>query len=52
MHIRPARRQDAPAIWRIIGPTIRAGETYAFDRDMSKADALAWVMAPSGKYFE
>ena len=33
---------DAPAIWRIIGPTIRAGETYALDRDLSEADALAY----------
>ena len=28
----------------MIGPTIRAGETYALDRDMSEADALAYWM--------
>jgi len=42
MLIRPANRSDATAIWRIIGPTIRAGETYALDRDMTEADALAY----------
>lgn len=42
MTIRPARSEDAPAIWSIIGPTIRAGETYALDPHMSAADALAW----------
>jgi ribosomal protein S18 acetylase RimI-like enzyme len=38
MHIRPATANDAPAIWRVIGPAIRAGETYALDRDMTEAD--------------
>jgi ribosomal protein S18 acetylase RimI-like enzyme len=42
MQIRPAQMSDAPSIWRIIGPTIRAGETYALDRDMTEADALAY----------
>jgi ribosomal protein S18 acetylase RimI-like enzyme len=44
MQIRLAERSDAPAIWRVIGPTIRAGETYALDREMTEADALAhWL---------
>jgi L-amino acid N-acyltransferase YncA len=44
MRIRPAQMDDASSIWRIIGPTIRAGETYALDRDMTEADALAhWL---------
>jgi len=30
--IRPARPDDAAAIWAIIGPTIRAGETYTGTR--------------------
>jgi len=29
MNIRPATPGDAEAIWRIIGPVIAAGETYA-----------------------
>jgi ribosomal protein S18 acetylase RimI-like enzyme len=42
MTIRPARATDADAIWSIIGPTIRAGETYALPADMSREDALAY----------
>lgn len=42
MLIRPATRDDAAAIWSIIGPTIRAGETYTLDRDLSEGDALAY----------
>jgi ribosomal protein S18 acetylase RimI-like enzyme len=44
MLIRSAGHDDQCAIWAIIGPTIRAGETYALDRDLSKADALAYWM--------
>jgi L-amino acid N-acyltransferase YncA len=40
MQIRPAAAADAPAIWRILEPVIRAGETYALPRDMSEAAAL------------
>ena len=51
MHVRPARKEDAPSIWRIIGPTIRAGETYALDRDMSEADALAYWLGADRETF-
>jgi L-amino acid N-acyltransferase YncA len=51
MRIRPARTDDAPAIWRIIGPVIRAGETYTLDRDMSEADALAYWLGPDRETF-
>ena len=44
LRIRSAQSDDAPAIWGVIGPTIRAGETYALDRDMSEVDALAYWM--------
>jgi len=40
MLIRPSRPEDTAAIWSIIEPTIRAGETYALDPKMSEADAL------------
>lgn len=40
--IRPARQDDAAAIWAIVGPTIRAGETYTLGRDMSEDDALGY----------
>lgn len=51
MHIRPAHVDDAPAIWRIIGPTIRAGETYALDQDMTEADALAYWLGSDRETF-
>ena len=44
MLIRLAKKEDEPAVWSIIEPTIRAGETYALSRDMSKANALSnWM---------
>ena len=46
MLIRHARQDDRSAIWRILEPTIRAGETYTLPRDMSEAEALAyWIGA-------
>jgi hypothetical protein len=51
MVIRPARPGDAAAIWSIIGPTIRAGETYALDPRMSEADALAYWLAADKETF-
>lgn len=51
MLIRPATPADAPAIWSIIGPTIRAGETYALDRAMPEAEALAYWLAPDKETF-
>ena len=49
--IRPATPADAPAIAAIILPTIRAGETYALDRDMPEAAALAYWLAPEKQTF-
>jgi len=51
MLIRPATQQDAAAIWSILEPVIRAGETYALARDMSRQDALAYWMAPDRETF-
>ena len=42
MIVRAAEDRDADAIWKIIEPVIRAGETYVLPRDMSRADALAY----------
>ncbi|MEK9212179.1 GNAT family N-acetyltransferase [Sphingomonas sp. 2378] len=42
MNIRPALPADASAITAIILPVIRAGETYALDRDMTGEAALAY----------
>jgi ribosomal protein S18 acetylase RimI-like enzyme len=51
MIIRPATRADAGAIWSIIGPTIRAGETYALPADMTEEAALAYWMGPDRETF-
>lgn len=42
MLIRSVRPQDHDAIWRILEPAIRAGETYALPRDMTRDDAIAY----------
>jgi L-amino acid N-acyltransferase YncA len=42
MRIRHARPEDHDALWRILEPTIRAGETYALPSDMSEAEAIAY----------
>ena len=49
--IRPASDTDRAAIWAIIGPTIRAGETYALDRDLSEDAALAYWLGADRKTF-
>jgi GNAT superfamily N-acetyltransferase len=42
MLIRAARRSDDEAIWTILEPVLRAGETYTLPRDMGREDALAY----------
>lgn len=51
MDIRPASMNDALSIWRIIGPTIRSGETYTLDQDMTEADALAYWLGDDKETF-
>ena len=51
MLIRPARPEDRAAIWSILEPVIRAGETYTLDRDMSEDDALAYWLGPEKETF-
>jgi len=51
MIIRPARAGDAVAIWSVISPVIRAGETYALDRDLTEARAIAYWMGPDKETF-
>jgi L-amino acid N-acyltransferase YncA len=51
MEIRAARTEDAPAIWAILEPTIRAGETYALPRNMTQAEAIAYWMGPDRETF-
>jgi L-amino acid N-acyltransferase YncA len=51
MLIRHARQDDLDAIWQILEPTIRAGETYALPTDMSKAEAIAYWTGPDRETF-
>jgi L-amino acid N-acyltransferase YncA len=49
--IRPATDRDANAIWAIMEPIIRAGETYTLPRDMSKEATLAYWFSPEREVF-
>lgn len=51
MEIRPATTADADAIWSILDPIVRAGETYALPRDLPRAETLAWWHAPGNEVF-
>lgn len=49
--IRPARPADAPALWAILEPVIRAADTYALDLDLTEAEALAYWLGPDRDTF-
>lgn len=49
--IRPAQPGDADAVWAILEPVIRAGETYALPRDGTRAAMLAIWFAPGSRVF-
>jgi ribosomal protein S18 acetylase RimI-like enzyme len=51
LHIRPATDGDRAAIWRVIEPTFRAGETYPIPRDIGEDDALAYWFSPGHEVF-
>jgi GNAT superfamily N-acetyltransferase len=51
VRIRPADASDDDAIWCVIEPMIRDGETYPLPRDMTKPDALAYWCAPAHEVF-
>ncbi len=52
MQIRPAALSaDADFVWAILEPTIRAGETYALPREMSREEALDYWFAPRHEVF-
>jgi ribosomal protein S18 acetylase RimI-like enzyme len=42
MMIRPSTGADADAIWSILEPVLRAGETYGLPRDWTRAETLAY----------
>lgn len=49
MKILPATAEDRSAIWEILEPVIRAGETYTLDRDLSEDAALAYWLGSEQK---
>jgi len=49
--IRPVIPNDSAAIWRVIEPAIRAGETYTLPPDLSKDDALSYWFSPGHEVF-
>jgi ribosomal protein S18 acetylase RimI-like enzyme len=49
--IRPAVTADRVAIWSILEPVFRAGETYAVPQDIAEADALGYWFAPGHEVF-
>jgi ribosomal protein S18 acetylase RimI-like enzyme len=49
--IRPATGADDDAIWAILEPAFRAGETYPIPRDIGRADALAYWHTPGHAVF-
>jgi ribosomal protein S18 acetylase RimI-like enzyme len=51
MDVRPAVPPDDDAIWQILEPAIRAGETYALERDLDRTAALAYWRAPGNEVF-
>jgi ribosomal protein S18 acetylase RimI-like enzyme len=49
--IRPGLAADDDAIWAILEPVFRAGETYPIPRDIGRADALAYWRTPGHDVF-
>lgn len=49
MEIREAAPEDWPALWDIMEPVVRAGETYCWDRGMDEeAGRHEWLPGPTG----
>jgi ribosomal protein S18 acetylase RimI-like enzyme len=51
MLIRSATRRDDDAIWQILEPVVRAGETYTLPREMGREDALAYWFSTGHETF-
>lgn len=51
MIIRPATPEDEDAIWAMLRPVFRAGDTYTVDPGISREDALAYWRAPGNHVF-
>src|SRR6516162_2722145 len=49
--VRAARADDRDAVWAILEPVIRAGDTYTLPRNMSREEALAYWFSPNHEVF-
>jgi ribosomal protein S18 acetylase RimI-like enzyme len=49
--IRPIATKDEAAVWSIIEPIVRAGETYALPLEMTETDALRYWTGPDRETF-
>lgn len=49
--VRPGTSADRDAIWSILEPMIRGGETYTVPREMTREAALAWWHSPAHEVF-
>ena len=51
IRIRHVQAGDWPALWRVIKPVFRAGETYAFSPAITEEEArLAWLEKPCATF--
>ena len=51
IRIQPFQPEHWPAVWRILEPVFRAGETYAFAPDIGEAEARrAWIETPRATF--
>lgn len=51
INLLPGTTENRDAIWGILEPVIRAGETYPLPRDMSREAALAYWLSPQHEVF-
>jgi len=51
MNIRRAKNDDYDAIWAMVEPVIREGETYPLPRDLGREGGLAYWFAPDKDIF-
>src|SRR5271167_569503 len=51
MEIRETNASDSDAIWKILEPVIRGGDTYTLPADLTREDALAYWNLPGHEVF-
>jgi L-amino acid N-acyltransferase YncA len=51
LKVRETRAEDVEAIWAILEPVIRAGETYTLARNLGRQEALAYWFADGHEVF-